>query len=100
MSENKLKLNDEKTEALLFHTKKSFTSISKPDSIMVGTSNISFSSSARNLGYIISDDMSLDAHISNICRTAYIAIRQISSIRQYLTLHATKIQSGALLCSV
>ena len=39
--------------------------------------------------------MSLDAHISHICRTAYIAIRQISSIRQYLTLHATKI----LVCS-
>ena len=59
----------------------------------------SFSSSARNLGYIISEDMSLDAHISHICRSAYIAIRQISSIRQYLTLQATKILVCAFVLS-
>ena len=95
MGENKLKLNDDKTEAILFHTNKSFSDNSKPDSIVVGNSSIYFSPSARNLGYIITQDMSLDAHISHICRTAYIAIRQISSIRHYLSLHATKI----LVCS-
>ena len=99
MGENKLKLNDDKTEVLLFHSKKSFSRISKPDHLQVGSSNISFSPSARNLGFIISEDMSLDAHISHICRTAYIAIRQISSIRQYLTLHATKILVCAFVLS-
>ena len=43
--------------------------------------------------------MSLDAHISHICRTAYIAIRQISSIRKYLTLQATKILICAFVLS-
>ena len=95
MTNNKLKLNDEKTEALLFHTKSSFSSNQKPSSILVGNSDISFSSSARNLGYMISNDMTLDNHITHICRTAYIAIRQISSIRKFLTIHATK----TLVCS-
>ena len=90
MLENKLKLNDEKTEAILFHTKSSFSSDREPSSISVGSSDIAFSNSARNLGYIISDDMTLNAHISHTCRTAYTAIRQISSIRKFLTVDATK----------
>ena len=94
MLENKLKLNDEKTEAILFHAKSLLTD-SLPSSITVGTSQIDFSTSARNLGYIITDDMSLNAHISHTCRTAYIAIRQISTIRKYLTIEATK----TLVCS-
>ena len=64
MTNNKLKLNDDKTEALLFHTKSSFSSFEhKPSSILVGNSAIHFSSSARNLVYMISDDMTLDAHM-------------------------------------
>ena len=90
MSENKLKLNDDKTEAILFHSKQSFSSDTAPSSVTVGNSQISLSNSARNLGFMISDDMSLNAHISHICCTAYIAIRQISSIRRFLTIQATK----------
>ena len=94
MLENKLKLNDEKTEAILFHSK-SLLAHQLPSSISVGSIQIDFSVSARNLGYIISDDMSLHAHISHICRTAYTAIRQISTIRKFLTTEATK----TLVCS-
>ena len=91
MTQHKLKLNDDKTEALLFHSSRSFSStIQKPSSILVCSSTVSFSSTARNLGFILSDDMTVDAHISHICRSAYTALRQISSIRQYLSIHATK----------
>ena len=97
MTQHKLKLNDDKTEALLFHTSRSFSAtVPKPSSIMVCSSSVSFSSTARNLGFILSDDMTVDAHISHICRSAYAALRQISSIRQYLTLEATK----TLVCSL
>ena len=97
MTQHKLKLNDDKTEALLFHTKRSFTSDNpKPSSILVCSSTVPFSASARNLGFFLSDDMTVDAHVSHICRSAYTALRQISSIRQYLTLQATK----TLVCSL
>ena len=33
--------------------------------------------------------MSLDKHNSNVCRSAYVKIRRINSIRQYLTVEAT-----------
>ena len=90
MSNNKLKLNDDKTEVLLIQTKTSFKSCEKPSSIHVGNVEVSFSASARNLGYFISDNMSIDAHVTNVCRSAYFAIRQISSIRRFLTVDATK----------
>ena len=95
MACNKLKLNDDKTEALLFHTQRSIQSFDMPDYIYVGTSQVKFSSSARNLGYTISNTMSLELHVTNVCRSAYLALRQISSIRQFLSEDATK----KLVCS-
>ena len=96
MTDHKLKLNDDKTEALLMHTRHSFTRTPKPSSLLVCSSPIQFSSSARNLGFILSDDMTVDAHITHISRSAYAALRQISSIRHNLTLHATT----TLICSL
>ena len=32
---------------------------------------ISFSSSARNLGFYIRDDMKVELHIKNVCRSTY-----------------------------
>ena len=90
MNCNKLKLNDDKTEALLLHAPRSFRNIDVPDSLWVGTAEVTFTASARNLGYIISDSMCLDTHITNVCRSAYLAIRQIGSIRHFLTVDATK----------
>ena len=43
--------------------------------------------------------MSIDAHVTNVCRSAYLAIRQIGSIRQFLTVDATKKLVSALVLS-
>ena len=51
MMENQLKLNDNKTEALLFPLKPS--TVSLPDSITLGSHNIPFSDSARNFEFIL-----------------------------------------------
>ena len=99
MTTHKLKLNDDKTEVLLIHTNRSFSSNTKPSSILVGNADITFSDSARNLGFILSSDMSLDQHITHICRSAYAALRQISAIRQYLTTEAAKKLVCALVLS-
>ena len=90
MNHNKLKLNDDKTEAVLVHTRRSFLSCNAPTSMQVGSSTVQFSASARDLGYTISETMSLDQHVANVCRSAYLALRQISTIRKFLTVEATK----------
>ena len=90
MTFSKLKLNDDKTEALLFCNNKSRSTLSLPNSIQVASSDILFKTSTRNLGYIIFDNMSTNNFINHICRSAYAAIRQISSFRHYVTVSATK----------
>ena len=61
-----------------------------PTSIQVGNADVPFSSSCRNLGFTVTDNMSLDKHVTNICKSAYIELRRISSIRHYLTSQAAQ----------
>jgi hypothetical protein len=89
MSSNMLKLNDEKTEALLFSG--SFAANPPPPAtIKIGSSDISFSDSARNLGFVMDSNLSMKKHIAKVCQTCYFEIRRISSIRRFLTVDATK----------
>ena len=91
MMENQLKLNDDKTEAFLFPFSSSLKpTISLPDSITLGSHNIPFSDSARNLGLILDSKLSMKKHVIKICQTAYFKLKRISSIRRFLTEDATK----------
>ena len=92
MTENQLKLNDDKTEALLFPFSSSLKPSTSPlpDSITLGSHNIPFSDSARNLGFILDSKLSMKKHIIKICQTAYFELKRISSIRRFLTEDATK----------
>ena len=88
MTENKLKLNDDKTEALLsfsFFSSSKPAAISLPDSIAVGCHNIPFSDSVRKVGFILDSELSIKKHIIKICQTAYFELKCISSIRRFLT---------------
>ena len=92
MTENQLKLNDDKTEALLFTFSSSLKSstVSLPGSITLGCHNIPFSDSVRNLGFILDSKLSMKKHVIKICQTAYFDLKRISSVRRFLTQDATK----------
>ena len=92
MTENQLKLNNDNTEALLFSLVSSSkpAASSLPDSITLGCHNIPFSVSARNLGFILDSDLSMEKHDIKICQTAYFELKRVSSIRKFLTEDATK----------
>ena len=92
MTENQLKFNDDKTEALLFSFFSSSkpAAISLPDSITLGCHNIPFSYSARNLGFILDSELSMKKHVIEICQKGYFELKRISSIRRFLTEDATQ----------
>ena len=92
VTENQLKLNDDKREALLFSFFSSSkpAAISLPDSITLGCHNIPFSYSARNLGFILDSELSMKKHVIKICQTAHFELKRISSIRRFLTEDATQ----------
>ena len=70
-----------------------------PSAISVGSAEITLTESARNLGFIMSNTMSTDKHVSQICRSAYAALHQIASIRSYLDTDTTQKPVCALVLS-
>ena len=84
-----LKLNDEKTEFMLFGSHQQLSKISI-DCIHIGDSSIASASQARNLGAIFDSSMTMKPHISNVIRSSAFQLRNISRIRKYLSHNATE----------
>ena len=80
--QNKLSLNDSKTELLHFHSK--YSSNFPQISLQMGESIIKPSNMARNLGVIMDSTLSLSQNVDSICKSAYVAIRKIWKIRRFL----------------
>ena len=89
MTENKLKLNEDKTEALRL-LPPSVDATSLPSTFDVENASVSFSDHVRDLGFFLDKEMSMQHHINKTCQAAYSELRRISSIRRYLTPDATK----------
>ena len=86
-------MNDDKTEALLFPFSSSLkpSTVPLPDSITLGSHNIPFSDSARNLGFILDSKLSMKKHVIQIWQTIYFELKRISSIRRFLTEDAARL---------
>jgi hypothetical protein len=83
MTANKLKLNNDKTEIMLLtpkSCKKNFQNIS----IKIGQEMIKPTISARNIGVIFDNHLTLNQHVNNVCKATYLQLRNIGSIRRHL----------------
>ena len=96
MTQNKLQLNNEKTEALLIDLQ---NSLNFPLSIIIGESEIQCSKSVRNLGMIFDDKLSMK-QVSKVCQPTYLELRRISSVRHVLIVEATKTHVTSLVLSI
>ena len=81
--ENKLVLNDAKTELIHFTSRFSTSSL-PPPRITIGDSEIVASLSARNLGVKVDHNLRMSDHISSVCQSALAALRRIGQIRPFL----------------
>ena len=83
-----LKPNDNKTELMLtiIRTKHIHD---LPTSITIGSAQIPFKKSVKNLGFTLDCHLTMNAHASNIARTCYFELRRLASIRRFLTNTAT-----------
>lgn len=84
-----LKLNEDKTEVLVFTTPSVQRELALPP-LKIGDSPITPSETVRDLGFTFDSTMKLDHHITNVCRSAYFALHNIYRIRQYLDSDAVK----------
>jgi hypothetical protein len=89
MKENKLQLNDEKTEVLFIsstHNSKKFTCLP----LKIGDCSIQPSNTARNLGVIFDSQLKMNPHVSSLVRSANFHLRGIGRIRKYLDLKSAE----------
>ena len=93
-----LKLNDNKTEFLIFGSNHNISK-SSVDDIVIGNSNIAPANEARNLGVIFQSDLSLKSQISATLKAIYSQIRNIGKIRKFLTQDSTKLITHSLITS-
>ena len=87
MMHNSLQINENKTDFIIFSTTPHKL---KKHTLQVGTNIIGLSKTVKILGVTFDDGMTLKQHISNTCRSSYMQLRKINSIRQYLTTNAVK----------
>ena len=99
MTKNKLKMNNEKTEIIPIGTDYMLKSISHKKSLSLSESVITFSSSVRNLGVHLDQSLSMETHITSLCRSLFLELRRLSQLRPYLTVHAAKTLMSAFVLS-
>ena len=88
MTFNRLKLNKEKTELLVLHSRH------RPPptfaSLKIGSEVILPSVSARNVGVIFDNTMTMVPHINSTCKSAFYHLRNIARIRKFISLKTTE----------
>ena len=86
MSENFLKLNEDKTEVLVIGSSE------QRESIISRLGNLAEESktSVKNLGVIIDSELNFNTHINNVTKIAFFHLRNIARIRDYLSLDDAK----------
>ncbi|KAL6458600.1 hypothetical protein MHYP_G00320720 [Metynnis hypsauchen] len=83
MLSNFLLLNSDKTEVLLLGPEAARNKLSN---LTLNNFSVASNTSVKNLGVVIDADLSFDAHITNITRTAFLHLRNIAKLRNALTL--------------
>ncbi|XP_046575832.1 uncharacterized protein LOC124283847 [Haliotis rubra] len=83
MTTHWLKLNDDKTELIVFRPQRLRAKLDLP-TFSIWHCEITPSSQVRNLGVVFDSSLCMEPHVNGVCRSAYFHIRNIGLIRRYL----------------
>ena len=97
MDVNKLKLNHDKTEIMLIYSK--YHTLPLFNYFSIGNERLTTTVNARSLGLVLDDNMLFDVHVSDICRSSFNQLRNLSKIRKYLTRESSEIAVHAFITS-
>lgn len=82
MSSNKLKINPSKTN-LIVHSRNPLAHCSI--TLRFNGLDIPPTNSARNLGVLFDSQLTFEKHVSDVCKICFFWLKQIRSVRRYLT---------------
>ena len=98
MKQNKLKLNEEKTEVLIVCSPRQRHKLTIAQVSVCGT-NISPTPNVRNLGAVFDQNLNMADQVTAICRSVNHQLRHIGKIRKYLSQEAANTLVHALVTS-
>lgn len=88
MKQHFLKLNADKTEVLMIHRPSPTASFISEVHIL--DTSITYSGSARNLGVIFDQTLSMKDHVASVCKRAYYQLHLIHRVRKSITEEAAR----------
>ena len=99
MSQNKLKLNNDKTEIILFGSKKHLAELNIKSLSVAGTDVSVASEPVRNLGAMFDSQLIMAPHVKSVVKKSSFHLRNIGKARRVLTEDATKTVMQSLVMS-
>ena len=94
-----LKINDSKTEYIIFRNRSSTSTCEDINSINIGSSKITISQTVKNLGVMFESTLNRSPHITAVIKSCNYHLRQLGRIRKYITAEACKRAVHALIIS-
>jgi len=84
MTQNLLKLNDNKTNILYLASPNCVKSLKTP-ALQMGASSITPNGSIKNLGVIFYQSINMFEHVTSVCRAAYYHLQNIHRLKEFMT---------------
>ena len=99
LSANKLKLNPDKTEFIIFDSKLQHEKLHKSFPVNILGNFLSPVGAVRNLGISFDSNFSFSRHVQNICKSCFAQIKDLKHLKGYLTRYAALMAVDALVGS-
>ena len=99
MCANKLKLNADKTDFIIFGSKSQQKKLNPFFPVNILGESLIPSDAVKNLGVCFDSDFSFTKHVKNVCKLCFIQMRDLRQIRQYLTRDAALMAANTLVGS-
>lgn len=88
MLHNRLKLNQDKTEVLVFSSR--YRPRANIGNLTIVDEVVNCSSTAKDIGVTLDNSLSMVPHITAVCKSAFFHLRNMSKIRGFLNTETTK----------
>jgi hypothetical protein len=98
-SDNYLKLNADKTQAVIFGTSNRLKSLPSPLTLQLPSSSIQIQHSGKTLGFYLDSSLSMDTQINYVSKSSFHFLRTIRRVREYLDTGSVKLLVEALVLS-
>ena len=99
LSSNKVKLNPDKTEFIVFGSKSQRIKLNHSFPVNILGNLISPKDAVRNLGVWLDSDFSFSGHVMKVCKACFAHVRDLKRLRGHLTDEAALMAANALVGS-